>query len=105
MICQHNYLGGPHILNINKRPVGSPEDVKRAIEGIDEAIQTFEKHGSPWNTKVVVYDEPGTTRDSIFIPQGYNVTMAQLESGEKNRISHRAKALGKLITVLSNLNI
>lgn len=31
--------------------------------------------------------------DSIFIPQGYEKTMAQLTQSEKNSISHRGKAL------------
>ena len=31
--------------------------------------------------------------DSIFIPAGFKRTMAQLSQGEKNKISHRGKAL------------
>jgi len=31
--------------------------------------------------------------DSIFIPKGFNKTMAQLSADEKNKISHRGKAL------------
>jgi len=34
--------------------------------------------------------------DPIFIPYGYNKTMAELSAQEKNRISHRAMALLKL---------
>ena len=33
--------------------------------------------------------------DPIFIPRGYKKTFAELGPGIKNRISHRAKALGK----------
>jgi len=34
--------------------------------------------------------------DPLFIPQGYKQTFAELESKEKNALSHRAKALKKL---------
>ncbi len=38
--------------------------------------------------------------DPIFIPDGYDRTMAQLTEEEKNAISHRGKALQKLETYL-----
>ena len=34
--------------------------------------------------------------DPIFIPEGYDVTMAQLDESEKNAISHRSDALQKM---------
>lgn len=34
--------------------------------------------------------------DPVFIPNGYEVTMAQLDQAEKNKISHRFHALKKL---------
>lgn len=39
--------------------------------------------------------------DPVFIPSGYRETFAQLDSAEKNRISHRAQALNKFIEYLN----
>lgn len=41
--------------------------------------------------------------DPIFIINGSNLTMAELSEDEKNRISHRAIALGKVVNFLSSL--
>jgi len=38
--------------------------------------------------------------DPIFVPDGYETTFAEMPLSEKNQISHRAKALDKLIEFL-----
>jgi XTP/dITP diphosphohydrolase len=40
--------------------------------------------------------------DPIFIPDGYEKTMAQLSQQEKNRISHRGKALKEMMVFLED---
>ena len=35
--------------------------------------------------------------DPIFMPNGYDITFGQMDFDEKNRISHRADAFGKLV--------
>ena len=44
--------------------------------------------------------EGGFGYDALFIPQGYDVTFAMLSAEEKNSISHRARALHQLRTLL-----
>jgi len=41
--------------------------------------------------------------DPIFIPEGYSKTYAEIEIGEKNRISHRGKAMDMFIRELPRL--
>lgn len=40
--------------------------------------------------------------DPIFIPDGFTKTFAEMDRGEKNRISHRAIAINKLADFLKN---
>lgn len=43
--------------------------------------------------------------DPIFVPNGYQSTFAEMPLAEKNRISHRGKAVKKLIEFLMNSGI
>lgn len=52
------------------------------------------------------FEEKGTGGfgyDCIFIPSGYDKTMAQLTQDEKNKISHRGKALKAVYGFIVNL--
>jgi len=40
--------------------------------------------------------------DPVFVPDGYNKTFAEMTAEEKNKISHRAIAVEKLINFLKN---
>ena len=40
--------------------------------------------------------------DPIFIPEGYDISFAEMSAEEKNKISHRARAMEKLIQFLNS---
>ena len=59
------------------------------FEGIIRGQITREKRGSK-----------GFGYDPIFVPEGYDLTFAEMEASVKNRVSHRALAMAKLIKFL-----
>lgn len=59
------------------------------FEGIIEGEITKEKHG-----------KDGFGYDPIFKPNGYEITFAEMPLSEKNNISHRGRAVKKLIDFL-----
>ena len=41
--------------------------------------------------------------DPVFVPEGFSQTFAEMDISEKNKISHRAKAVGKLVEFLKGI--
>lgn len=63
------------------------------FEGVVEGVITKSKLGSQ-----------GFGYDPIFIPDGSDKTFAQMDLAEKNKVSHRARAMNKLIIFIKNLH-
>lgn len=55
------------------------------------------------NGKIIdtIRGNDGFGYDPVFVPDGYNQTFAEMPLSEKNKISHRAQALNKLVNFLS----
>jgi XTP/dITP diphosphohydrolase len=98
---------GNHEANINK--------VLQNLQGISNRKAHFKTVISlMWNGEEYFFDGTinGTIRtqragtdgfgyDPIFEPEGYHITFAEMSMEEKNRISHRAIAMEKLIAFLN----
>jgi XTP/dITP diphosphohydrolase len=69
--------------------IASPDGLKKTAKGVSEGMILEEERGSL-----------GFGYDSIFVKHEYGKTFAELEEDTKNRISHRRKALDKLLPVL-----
>ncbi len=64
------------------------------FEGIAKGVITTEKSG-----------KAGFGYDPIFKPEGYEKTFSEMSMTEKNAISHRGIAVGKLIAYLKTVNL
>jgi len=95
------------------------EKLLRELKGVDEEGRTarfqctmvylrFESDPSPlislgtWEGKIATNarGEHGFGYDPVFLVEGLNRTSAELEPGLKNRLSHRGKALQRLVKAL-----
>ena len=65
--------------------------VERQVEGIVEGVIATQESGNE-----------GFGYDPVFIPQGYNCTLAEISLDQKNAISHRGKAMRALAEYLND---
>jgi XTP/dITP diphosphohydrolase len=66
--------------------------VEHLFDGTVEGAITESRSGSA-----------GFGYDPIFIPEGYEITFAEMSPVDKNRISHRGRAVEKMVEFLNNL--
>jgi XTP/dITP diphosphohydrolase len=65
---------------------GEEEGDEFLFEGVCEGVIISEKRG-----------DKGFGYDPVFVPEGHSLTFAELSSEEKNRISHRGRAVQKFL--------
>ena len=68
------------------------DGVERQVEGIVEGEITTSESGAE-----------GFGYDPLFMPKGYDRTFAEMSAEEKNAISHRGRAVKKLVALLHDI--
>ncbi|HEX6892567.1 MAG TPA: RdgB/HAM1 family non-canonical purine NTP pyrophosphatase [Chryseolinea sp.] len=90
----HKNLQGKSNLNARFRTVISLVGLQASpilFEGIVSGSITLDRRGTS-----------GFGYDPVFLPQGYAKTFAEMSLDEKNKLSHRARAVKKLESYLAN---
>lgn len=64
-------------------------------DGYDEVFESVAEGQLVWPVR----GELGHGYDPMFMPEGYDITFAEMDPAKKNKISHRAKAFAKLLTL------
>jgi len=72
--------------------LAAPEGLLKATKGVVEGLILSAEKGSQ-----------GFGYDSLFLKHDYGKTFAELDEQTKNRVSHRRKALDKILPVLESL--
>jgi XTP/dITP diphosphohydrolase len=107
------------------RYAGEPSDGKKNIALLLKNMQNIDARNAQFKTVIslivdnteyqftgicpgkIIHEEMGEMGfgyDAIFVPDGSDKTFAQMAMEEKNKYSHRKKALAKLIDFLNNYN-
>lgn len=99
---------GNHAANIKKVLDNLQDETKRKarFRTVISLIWNGEEHFFDGTVEGTIRTAPSGTDgfgyDPIFEPDGYDVTFAEMSMDEKNKISHRAKAMEQLIDFLIN---
>ncbi len=101
-----------------KDPVANMELLLKKMEGIEDRRAQFKTvitlildgkvHQFDGAVKGFITKKPrgdhGFGYDPVFLPEGYSKTFAEMTLEEKNEISHRTKAIMKLVDYLMNIH-
>jgi len=100
---------GDHEANMNKvlTKLGSAANRKARFRTAISLVWNGDEYFFEGTVEGTIrYERAGTKGfgyDPIFQPDGYKITFAEMSLDEKNRISHRAKAMEKLIAFLGKV--
>ena len=121
-LCIDALGGKPGIISARyaETPQKRIERVLNELEGVENRKAHFVCHMTLINPKgelafscegicegKIIKEAKGTNGfgyDPIFMPDGYDKTIAELPEDEKNKISHRSKALAQILKYLAAFN-
>jgi XTP/dITP diphosphohydrolase len=98
---------GNHLANLTKllEMLQGIENRRASFKTVISLMWDGDQHLFEGTVEGTIRREPsgsgGFGYDPIFQPDGYQITFAQMSTEEKNRISHRARAVEKLIAFLN----
>lgn len=72
--------------------LAGPKGLKKAVKGTVEGIILFQERGGM-----------GFGYDPLFVKHDYSKTFAELDEETKNRVSHRRKALDRILPILNEV--
>ena len=102
----HDSAANVSLLMRNMEGVTDRKARFRTVIALIEGDDIVEMEGT---VEGVIIDElrgsNGFGYDPVFMPEGYDVTFAEMDAAEKNRISHRGRATEKLRKYLTEKNI
>lgn len=100
---------GNHEANINKvlANLDKATNRKARFRTVISLIWNGEEHFFDGTVEGIIRHQrsgsEGFGYDPVFEPEGYDITFAQMSMDEKNSISHRAKAVEKLVAFLATV--
>ena len=102
----HDSAANVSLLMRNMEGVTDRKARFRTVIALIEGDDIVEMEGT---VEGVIIDElrgsNGFGYDPVFMPEGYDVTFAEMDAAEKNRISHRGRATEKLRKYLTEKKI
>lgn len=87
-----------HLQNVKNRKAQFKTVISLILEGKEYWFEGI----VPGTIRTVKAGKQGFGYDPIFQPNGYEVTFAEMPLSEKNKISHRGRAMAKLIDFLKS---
>lgn len=100
---------GNHLANMTKvlDQLKDMENRRASFKTVISLLWNGQEHLFEGTVEGTIRREPsgsgGFGYDPIFQPDGFDITFAQMTTEEKNEISHRARAVEKLITFLNTI--